>query len=97
MPWQNPLNRRDVDATGQPDDPTPNEVLKVINFINLHPSIELPKPPSPLGPPPYVDVIGDGWVTPAGQDGQGLRRGWHTGRCPGRHRSRCHGCVAVIR
>jgi hypothetical protein len=64
-PWQNPMNRRDVDASGQPGEPFPKDVLTVINFINVHQSIELPKPPSPLGPPPYLDVTGDGWVTAA--------------------------------
>jgi hypothetical protein len=65
VPWQNPSNRRDVDGSAQPGEPFPNDVLTVINVINALGSIPLPKPPSPLGPPPYVDVNGDAWVTPA--------------------------------
>jgi len=63
-PWQNPVNPWDVDDSGQPEDPVPLDVLTLINFINEHGIMQLPEPPSPLGPPPYVDVDGDGWVKP---------------------------------
>jgi hypothetical protein len=65
VPWQNPTNRWDVDASGSPSDPFPGDVLAVINFINGRGILQLPAPPSSLGPPPYLDVTGDGWVTPA--------------------------------
>ncbi|MCU0874814.1 MAG: putative Ig domain-containing protein, partial [Pirellulaceae bacterium] len=65
VPWQNPTNRWDVDASGSPSDPFPGDVLAVINFINARGIVQLPAPPSSLGPPPYLDVTGDGWVTPA--------------------------------
>jgi hypothetical protein len=65
VPWQNPTNRWDVDASGSPSDPFPGDVLAVINFINGRGILQLPASPSSLGPPPYLDVTGDGWVTPA--------------------------------
>lgn len=65
VPWQNPTKRWDVDASGSPGDPFPADVLTVINFINSRGVFQLPAPPSSLGPPPYVDVTGDGWVTAA--------------------------------
>jgi hypothetical protein len=63
-PWQNPDNRWDVDGSGQEEEPMALDVLVIINYINTHGTIKLPSPPSPLGPPPYVDVDGDGWVRP---------------------------------
>ena len=62
--WHNPDHRFDVDASGLAGDPFPLDVLLVINFLNAHGNTRLPQPPSPLGPPPYLDVTGDGWVTP---------------------------------
>jgi hypothetical protein len=63
-PWQNPLNSRDVTASGHVDAPFPVDVLTLITFLNTHGILQLPAPPSPLGPVPYVDITGDGWASP---------------------------------
>jgi hypothetical protein len=57
-PWHNSLNPYDVNGQG---DVTPLDVLIIINYINSHPSLELPAPPA--APPPYYDVNDDGNVT----------------------------------
>jgi hypothetical protein len=57
-PWQNPVNRFDVDNSGAV---SPVDVLLVINYLNTNPSNPLPIP-RPAGRP-YFDVNGDGSAT----------------------------------
>lgn len=61
-PWQNFVNRADVNASGEV---TAADALQVINRLNADPSNELPDPGSideVLGS--FYDVSGDGLVTP---------------------------------
>jgi hypothetical protein len=58
--WTNPRNRFDVDDSGKVD---PADVLRIINYLNSHPSDpSLPAPPA--APPPYYDVNGDSFCMP---------------------------------
>ncbi len=43
---------------------TPNDVLVVINHINAHPR-DFSLPPTPVSPPPFPDVGGNGRCTPS--------------------------------
>lgn len=61
-PWQNPVNRFDVDGDHLV---MPADVLAMVNDINARQSRELPDPSAQAGPPPYLDVNGDNWITPA--------------------------------
>ncbi len=61
-PWQNPVNRFDVDGDHLV---MPADVLAMVNDINARQSRELPAPSTQAGPPPYLDVNGDNWITPA--------------------------------
>ena len=61
-PWQNPLNRFDVDGDYLV---MPSDVLTMINDINARQSRELPPPSAQAGPPPYLDVNADNWIDPA--------------------------------
>jgi 5-hydroxyisourate hydrolase-like protein (transthyretin family) len=59
--WQHPLNRFDVDGNGKVE---PQDVLRIINYINAHPNDrDLPAPPQM--PPPYYNVNGDQEITAA--------------------------------
>lgn len=57
-PWQNPVNRFDVNNQ---DGPSPIDVLLLINYINdnASPVLPLPKPVNA----PFLDVNGDGLVS----------------------------------
>ena len=60
--WQNPLNRLDVNASG---DVSPIDALVVINDLLRHEgSYQLPAPELGKSPPPYVDVNGNDIVEP---------------------------------
>jgi hypothetical protein len=61
-PWRNPRDPRDVNADHLV---TALDVLCVINDLNVNQAHTLP-PPSPQGafPTPYLDVTGDGRVSP---------------------------------
>ncbi len=61
-PWQNPVNRFDVDDNHLV---MPGDVLTMINDINARESRELPPPSAQAGPPPYLDVNGDNSIDPA--------------------------------
>ena len=61
-PWQNALNRADVNGL---DGITTIDALIVINDLNANNPRELPNPPpTPDHPPPYLDVNGDNHVAP---------------------------------
>jgi hypothetical protein len=61
--YQNPDDHHDVNDDGAR---TPLDVLQVIAELNAGGSRFLPHPPPrSMAPPPYVDVTGDGWLTPA--------------------------------
>ncbi|MFV1965701.1 MAG: Ig-like domain-containing protein [Pirellulaceae bacterium] len=61
--YQNPRVQQDVNNDGMK---TPLDVLQVIAELNSGGARQLPHPPpQSLAPPPYVDVTGDGWLTPA--------------------------------
>ena len=63
-PWQNPLNRLDVNGDSFV---SAIDALLIINLLNFNPGIwdtKLPVPPAPgFAPPPYYDVNGDGFVS----------------------------------
>ena len=59
-PWQNPLNRADVDGL---DGVTTLDALIVINDLNANDPRQLPAPTAD-DPPPYLDVNGDTFVSP---------------------------------
>ncbi len=63
--WQNPISAVDVDASGE--DPTPVDALLVINELNT-PTISNPitgeLPSLTNDPPPFLDVDGNGFVSP---------------------------------
>jgi sugar lactone lactonase YvrE len=60
--WQNPLNRLDVNASGEV---TPIDALVVINALLRHEgSYQLSAPAPGNSPPPYVDVNGNDSVEP---------------------------------
>jgi hypothetical protein len=66
-PWRNPLNHLDVNNSGGQFPVTAFDALSVINELNgrrfiTGPTNDLPAP-GPQGPPPYLDVNGDGRVT----------------------------------
>lgn len=58
--WQNADNPCDVDGV---EDAQALDVLILVNSINLEGIRVLPDPGSG-GPPPYLDVTGDNWLTP---------------------------------
>ncbi|MCO6455656.1 MAG: hypothetical protein J5I93_10215 [Pirellulaceae bacterium] len=62
FPWQNSLDRLDVNRDGVI---APIDVLLVVNELNSRGSRSLLVPPQwPLVPPPFVDVSGDNIVAP---------------------------------
>ncbi len=61
LPWQNPLNRFDVDGDGLV---TPLDVKVEIAVINTNDTPRLGIPPLPPQKYYYVDVNGDGLITP---------------------------------
>jgi hypothetical protein len=58
--WQNPAHRFDVSGA---EGVTPLDALLVGHALNNAPDCSLPAPPA--APPPYLDVDGDGWLTPS--------------------------------
>jgi hypothetical protein len=60
-PWQNPLNRLDVNFDGIV---TPLDVLMVINDLNARGSRMLPAPGGSVVPLPYLDVSGNNVIDP---------------------------------
>jgi hypothetical protein len=60
-PWQNPVDRFDVDGDGRLN---PLDVVQLINRINSAGTGELPAPTGQLSPPPFYDVNGDGRLSP---------------------------------
>ncbi len=60
-PWQNPANRFNV---GNENDVEPIDALLVLQYLNQFLPGPLPEPPTPNGPPPFVDVNGDNDCTP---------------------------------
>jgi VCBS repeat-containing protein len=61
-PWQNPINRFDVNNDGAV---SPIDVLVLVNDLNARDARPLPIPPiPPFVPPPFLDVNGDRSVTP---------------------------------
>jgi hypothetical protein len=61
-PWQNPMQRLDVNNDGTV---APNDVLALVNDLNSKGSRMLPPPQSGgQSPPPYLDVNGDNSVAP---------------------------------
>lgn len=62
LPWQNPINPMDVNASGAV---SPLDVLEIIRFLNKNGAGPLPNPPiPPLTPPPFLDPTGDNAVSP---------------------------------
>jgi hypothetical protein len=61
-PFQNPVSRFDVNASG---DVSPIDILQVINALNRSGGTAIQLDPlNPPAGPPYLDVNGDGQVTP---------------------------------
>jgi hypothetical protein len=61
LPWQNPGDPLDVDASGLV---TIADLLAIVQVLRTHGPHLLPDPPTPsYAPPPYVDCNGDGWTT----------------------------------
>ncbi|MEZ6115361.1 MAG: dockerin type I domain-containing protein [Pirellulaceae bacterium] len=60
-PWQNSMNRLDVNADGHV---SPIDALEVINRLNTFGAGSLDTPQEFDTPPPYLDVNGDNFLSP---------------------------------